>query len=84
MFCAIYKGRRRQDTYLYLARKEEFAGVPETLLNMLGQLTHVMDLELTPERSLAQEDVSVVIRHLREQGWYLQLPLDRRQRGRLQ
>lgn len=74
MYCAIYNSRTRQDIYLYLVDKDDFSRVPEALLRMLGQPVHVMDLELTPERRLAQGDAREVMRTLREQGWYLQMP----------
>lgn len=74
MFCAIYKSTRKQDTYLYLAAKDDFSRVPEPLLKMLGAPIHVMNLELTPERRLAREDVNEVMRCLSERGWFLQMP----------
>lgn len=74
MLCAIYRSRVRQDTYLYVATRSDLSRVPEALLQMLGEPVHVMDLELTPERRLAREDVGVVIQSLSEQGWYLQMP----------
>lgn len=74
MLCTIYKSRVRQDTYLYVATRNDFSRVPESLLRMLGEPVHVMDLELTPQRRLAREDVGVVIQSLAEQGWYLQMP----------
>ncbi|MCP5419164.1 MAG: YcgL domain-containing protein [Gammaproteobacteria bacterium] len=74
MFCAIYKSTRKQDAYLYLADKDEFANVPEALLTMLGEPVHVMDLELSPTLRLAQENVLEVMRNLQERGWFLQLP----------
>ena len=73
MYCAIYKSAKKLDTYLYMATKDDFSRVPEALLNMLGKLIYVFDLELTPERNLAREDVNEVIRHLCEQGWHLQM-----------
>ncbi|KAB2933697.1 MAG: YcgL domain-containing protein [Candidatus Contendobacter sp.] len=74
MQCAIYKSRKKQDTYLYLAARGDFSRVPEVLLKLLGELIHVMDLDLFPERKLAQEDVADVLRNLRERGWHLQTP----------
>ena len=74
MQCAIYKSRRKQDTYLYLAAKDDFSHIPEALLKMLGEPVHVMDLDLSPERRLAQEDVAEVLRNLQERGWHLQMP----------
>ncbi|HRD64819.1 MAG TPA: YcgL domain-containing protein [Candidatus Competibacter sp.] len=74
MQCAIYKSRKKQDTYLYLAAKEDFSRVPEPLLQLIGQPVHVMDLELSPDRKLAQEDAAEVLHNLRERGWHLQMP----------
>ena len=33
-----------------------------------------MNLELTPERKLAYEDVTLVMQNLDEQGYHLQMP----------
>ncbi len=74
MFCAIYKSLKKYDTYLYVAVKDDFSRVPESLLRLLGQPVHVMDLELSPERKLAQEDVAEVMQNLQTRGWHLQMP----------
>lgn len=72
--CAIYKSLKKFDSYLYVEREGDFTRVPPALLQMLGRLDHVMTLELTPERKLANADVAQVRRQLSEQGYYLQLP----------
>lgn len=74
MQCAIYKSLRKQDTYLYMATRDDFSRVPDVLLKLLGEPVHVMDLDLSPERKLAQEDTAEVLRNLRERGWHLQMP----------
>ena len=74
MQCAIYKSRKKQDTYLYLAAKDDFSRVPEPLLQLIGQPVHVLDLELSPDRKLAQENAAEVLRNLQESGWHLQMP----------
>ena len=74
MQCAIYKSLKRDEMYLYVESKGEFSRVPESLLGMVGRLEFVMELELTPERKLAREDVEEVRRNLREQGYHLQMP----------
>jgi uncharacterized protein YcgL (UPF0745 family) len=74
MQCAIYKSRRKQDTYLYLAAKDDFSCLPENLLKLIGEPAHVMDLDLHPERRLAQEDTVEVLHNLQERGWHLQMP----------
>lgn len=74
MKCAIYRSRKKLDTYLYVEREDDFERVPDALREMLGGLDFVMTLELTPERTLAQADPEQVRQQLREQGYYLQLP----------
>jgi uncharacterized protein YcgL (UPF0745 family) len=74
MYCAIYKSQLRQDTYLYLADKDDFTCVPDHLVTLLGTPLYVMDLELSPQRKLAQEDVLEVMQNLQMRGWHLQLP----------
>lgn len=74
MKCVVYKGRRKADTYLYIEREDDFSRVPKALLDMLGRVERVMELELVPGRVLAQADPEQVRRLLREQGYYLQMP----------
>ena len=74
MQCAIYKSRKKQDTYLYLTAKDDFSRIPEPLLKLIGEPVHIMDLELSPERKLALEDTAEVLHNLRERGWHLQMP----------
>lgn len=72
--CVIYKGSRKEHTYIYINEKDKFDDVPEVLLNSLGRLEFVMELELYPERKLAQADAREVIEKLEQQGFYLQIP----------
>jgi uncharacterized protein YcgL (UPF0745 family) len=44
------------------------------LLKLFGEPVRVMELELSPARPLAREDVTQVMRNLREQGFHLQMP----------
>ena len=74
MQCAIYKSLRKQETYLYMAEKDQFSRLPEALRTLLGELQHVMDLELEPARQLAQEDTAAVLSNLQTRGWHLQMP----------
>jgi len=74
MQCAIYKGTRKIDHYLYVESEDDFSRVPQALLDMLGQLELVIGLELSAERKLAQADVNEVMRQLSEQGYYFQMP----------
>lgn len=72
--CVVYRGRRRDDSYLFVERRDDFSRVPDALLAMLGGVEFVMDLNLWPARRLAQSSSVEVIRQLRMQGYYLQMP----------
>jgi uncharacterized protein YcgL (UPF0745 family) len=74
MHCAIYKGNKRPDDYLYVENEEDFSRVPQSLLDIMGELSLVISLELSAERQLAQADVTKVMQLLSEQGYYLQIP----------
>jgi uncharacterized protein len=62
--------------YLYIHEDKTKDDLPEELITMVKELTHVIDLELTPERKLAREDVNVVMKNLKEKGYHLQMPPD--------
>jgi uncharacterized protein YcgL (UPF0745 family) len=71
----IYKSSRKDELYIYLAQKDDFSQVPQALYDSMGkEPIFVMELELTPERSLAREDVTVVIANLEKQGFHVQMP----------
>ena len=74
MQCVIYKGHKKPDSYLFIEREDDFSRVPEGLLNMVGNLEYVMTLELRQQLHLARASASEVMRHLDDQGYYLQLP----------
>ncbi len=75
MKCAVYRSTRKEYTYLYLPdAKEDFASVPETLRKLIEPLEFVMNFDLTPQRKLASEDPQEVLRHLEDEGWFLQFP----------
>lgn len=62
--------------YIYLAEKDDFSKVPAEIMRALGVTEFAMELELTADRQLAREDVSMVVKNLSEKGFHLQLPRD--------
>ncbi len=74
MRCYVYRSRRRPDTYLFVPERDDFSGVPEPLLRLFGSGELALELELTPQRRLAAAQASEVMRCLREQGYFLQMP----------
>jgi uncharacterized protein YcgL (UPF0745 family) len=74
MQCFIYKSLKKEELYLYLRKKDDFSEIPEPLYNSLGQIEFVMELEITPERKLAREDVNKVLSSLQDKGFFVQMP----------
>jgi len=70
----IYKSLKKDELYLYLQKKDDFSALPEPLLNSFGKIEFVMELEITPERKLAREDVNKVLLGLQEKGFFVQMP----------
>ena len=74
MHAYVYKSLKKADTYLYLATRDDFAGLPEPLRTQLGTLQFVLEVELTPQRRLARENPEVVRANLTARGFHLQFP----------
>ena len=74
MHAYVYKSLEKADTYLYLATRDDFAGLPEPLRTQLGRLQFVLEVDLTPERKLARENPAVVRANLAARGFHLQFP----------
>jgi len=75
MIAYIYKSRTKDELYLYISKKDDFSQVPQALYNSMGkEPVFVMEVELSPERKLAREDVNTVIKSLETQGFHLQIP----------
>jgi len=74
MHCFVYASQRKPNTYLWLAKRDDFGRIPESLALMLGEMRFALEVELTSERKLPQEDAKAVLEHLLTQGWHLQLP----------
>ena len=70
----VYKCTRKADTYLYVDRKDDFTRVPNALLDMIGKLVLVLEMDLSAREKLARADISEVREMLSERGFYLQLP----------
>jgi len=74
MICAIYKSKRKEQTFLYVPADKGLAQVPPALLEHFGAPVLVMKVAITERTSLAQVSVDKLLAALREQGFYLQLP----------
>lgn len=74
MLCAVYRSLRKEGTYLYIEKRDDFSQVPSLLLQNFGKPELVTVLNLGKREHLAQVDINKLKEALREQGFYLQLP----------
>ena len=74
MFCVIYRSTKREQTYLYVEKRDDFSRVPKELMASFGQPKMTMLLPLDGRKPLINADLDKVKTALREQGYYLQLP----------
>ena len=74
MKCVVYKGTRKSDAYLFVKCDYDIAQVPSDLVEALGTLEKVMNLDLSPDQTLARANPDTVRQQLRDKGFYLQLP----------
>lgn len=73
----VYKSLRKDDTYVFLASRDDFTCLPEPVRAQLGALQFVLELALTPDRKLARGDTVVVREHLSARGFHIQFPPQR-------
>ena len=65
----IYKSSRKDELYLYIIKKDDFSDIPQALYDSMGkEPIFVMELNLSPDKPLAREDVIKVIKNLESLG----------------
>ncbi|MBE9532804.1 MAG: YcgL domain-containing protein [Proteobacteria bacterium] len=71
----IYKSSRKDELYIYLAKKDNFSDVPQALYDTMGkEPIFVMEVVLSSDKQLAREDVNKVMTNLETQGYHVQIP----------
>ena len=70
----VFKSLKKPDTYLYVGKSQTFEDLPSELRDSFGHHELVLEMELSPERSLARADATRVLSAIESRGFYLQLP----------
>lgn len=70
----VYKSLRKDETFVYLATRDDFESIPESLRAPLGALAFVLEVALTPERKLARNNAEQVRQNLAAHGFHIQFP----------
>lgn len=74
MKCSIYRGKRKEDHYVYLPEAGNFDAIPDPIKKLMGEFVFAMEIELNPESKLANSKPEIVLKKIEEQGFYLQMP----------
>lgn len=74
MLCAIYKSKKKEGMYLYIAKRDDFSPIPDPLRDSFGTPIFVMLFNLKGEKSLINADNQDIIEKIQQQGFYLQMP----------
>jgi len=74
MLCEIYKGKRKEDTYLFIEAPADFEQLPENIKTIFGDLSLVMELEIKNDTKLAREKAENVLGNIESNGFHIQLP----------
>lgn len=74
MLCAIYKSSKKEEMYLYIAKRDDFSSVPTELMSVFGKPQFVMLFNLLGNKNLARAENQEVLRNIEQTGFYLQLP----------
>ncbi len=74
VLCDVFKSRKKDETYLYVSRKDGLKKVPEVLLEQFGKPELAMTMIITPEKQLARFSGERILEQIATQGFCLQMP----------
>lgn len=74
MKCTVLRSRRHDELYVFVPEDTEVEALPDSLRRLTGPLEQAMQLELTPDRTLARSDARAILAGLQDQGYYVQMP----------
>ncbi|WP_028292508.1 YcgL domain-containing protein [Oceanobacter kriegii] len=81
VLCDVYKSRKKDETYLYVSRKDGLERVPEALLEMFGKPELALTLIITAEKQLARYTGEQVLESIDDKGFFLQMPPPKEETG---
>jgi len=74
MLCVVYKSIRKPQTYIFVAKRDDFSQVPDALLEQFGPPQLVSVLNVKNDTKMAMAEAPKVLKAITETGFYLQLP----------
>ncbi|KMT66506.1 YcgL domain-containing protein [Catenovulum maritimum] len=74
MLCAVYKSSKKDETFLYLPKRDDFSKVPEDFMAVFGTPIFVLMIDISKRKSLALVDIEKVKKEIVDPGYFIQLP----------
>lgn len=74
MLASVYRSSKKDEMYLYLPTKDDFSKVPDTLMDIFGEPSFALQINLAKRKKLSRADINEVKTKLAEEGFYLQMP----------
>lgn len=74
MNVSVYKSPKKVELYLYVPKEDGLDKLPNEVLVIFGEPTHVLDLVLTAEKKLARVQSAEVLNALQSRGYFMQMP----------
>ncbi|MCL1603395.1 YcgL domain-containing protein [Succinatimonas hippei] len=72
----VYKSLKKNNMFLYLARKDAFADVPSGLLDAFGAPKFVLMFALSKKRTLVKVTHEELSKALTEKGYFLRIDIE--------
>lgn len=74
MLCAVYKSSLKDETFLYLPKRNDFSQVPDEFMTIFGKPIFVLMIDISKRHKLATVDIEKVKAELVGKGYFIQLP----------
>jgi len=74
MNVSVFKSPKKVELYLYVPQEDGLEKLPKEILVIFGEPSHVLDVELSPEKKLARVKTVEVLEALTTRGYFMQMP----------
>jgi uncharacterized protein len=74
MLASVYRSKKKDQMYLYVAVKDDFSRIPEALMKIFGKPEFALQVNLAKRDKLSRVDIDEVKEKLQTDGFFLQMP----------
>lgn len=73
MWCYIYRSSKKENSYLYIAKENDFSSVPEVLMTAFGKPIFAMKALLDDKRKFVVGTAQEIKNKINNDGFFLQM-----------